>query len=184
MLDLIPLCALGATTPQEFRQGALTLTEMPETGLVSLTLRRGAARPALDLPEPGFWATGAGHAAFWTGPGQWFIELPERAQEDPLPFLAPQAPGCSLTEQTDGWVLFELQSSQGAEAIEAFLEHAVNLDLSKMGPGRSTRSVIEHMGVYLLRRSDDRLAIWGMRSAAESLWHALTTLARRQSARG
>jgi sarcosine oxidase subunit gamma len=37
------------------------------------------------------------------------------------------------------------------------------------------------MSVFVIRRAPDRLAILGMRSAAETLWHVIETASRRQA---
>ncbi|PWE29712.1 sarcosine oxidase subunit gamma [Pararhodobacter marinus] len=179
MTDLSPLCALGAPAPRRVSLGALTLAETPDCGLASLALRRDTPPPSLALPEPGRWQETDGVTAFWTGPGQWLVEMPGCAEVDAAARLAERAPGASVTEQTDGWVLVEITSTAGAAPVERFLERAVNLDLTRFAPGHATRSTVEHLGVYLLRRAEDRLGIWGMRSAAESLWHTLETIAGR-----
>lgn len=180
--DLAPLTALGADTARSARFGALTLAETPDMALASLAQRRDGDQPlpmGLRLPGPGGWVSGNGLAAFWTGPHQWMIEAEGRAEQDFARDLALAAPGCSVTEQTDGWVCFELTSDAGAAPIRQIMAKLVNIDVDDFGPGRATRTGLEHQGVFLIRRADNRLAIWGMRSSAESLWHALATAARR-----
>lgn len=178
MTDLTPTCALGATTPRSLRLGAFGLTECPDVALASLALRRDAPRPDATLPEAGFWAETALGTAFWTGPDQWMIEGPGLADTDFAAQVARGAPGCSVTDQTDGWVLFDLSGP-----VERVLERAVNLDPARLAPGQALRSVIDHMPVLLVRRAPDRLGIWGMRSSAESLWHALERMLAHLSAR-
>nr|WP_153747247.1 sarcosine oxidase subunit gamma [Rhodovulum strictum] len=179
---MTPITALGADLPRCARFGPLTLTETPGLALASLALRRGTAAPALfglTLPSPGGWVAGAGVAAFWTGPGQWMIEAEGRAEHDFAAEVKRAAPGCSVTEQTDGWVAIEIASSAGADPLIRLMEKLVNVDAATFGPGRATRTALEHMGVFLIRRAEDRLAVLGMRSAAGSLWHALETAASR-----
>ncbi|MGR3378867.1 sarcosine oxidase subunit gamma [Salipiger abyssi] len=182
MHDLAPLTALGAPAPRRISHGALTLSEDPGLALASLALRRGQREPSpfgLTLPGPGAWRAGTGVAAFWTGPGQWMIEAPGRAEEDFTAALAAEAPGASVTEQTDGWAAFEIASSQGAAPLLRLAEKLVNLPPAALAPGRATRTGLHHMSVFVLRRSEDRLSVLGMRSAAGSLWHALTQAAHR-----
>ncbi|CAM3056803.1 sarcosine oxidase subunit gamma [Paracoccus aminovorans] len=178
MTDLTPICALGAAVPQSRRIGAVTLTENAELGLASLALRRGGTAPdlGLALPGPGGWAEGGGIAAFWTGPDQWMVEFPGRAAEDVAALLA--APGCSVTEQTDGFVAFEIQAPE--PALLALLSKLVNVDPARFGPGAATRTGFHHMSVFVIRRAADRLALLGMRSAAGTIWHALVEAAERQ----
>lgn len=187
MTDLIPMLALGARTPRSARFGALSLTENAALALASLTLRRGAPQPVpmgLVLPGPGGWVAGNGLAAFWTGPGQWMIEAPGRAEEDFARALKAHVEGVSVTEQTDGWACFELVSAKGAAPVLRLLEKLVNIDAASFGPGRATRTAFEHMSIFVIRRAEDRLAVMGMRSAAASIWHALETAAERIAAEG
>ncbi len=182
MTDLTPITALGDATPLDQRFGALRITENTGLGLASLTLRRGAARPApmgLELPAPGRWSQGQGVAAFWTGPDQWMIEAETRATEDFAAELASHAPGCSITEQTDAWTVFEITSDRGDAPIRALMEKLVNIDTGSFGPGSATRTGLHHLSVFLVRRAEDRLAVMTMRSMARDLWHVLEETAKR-----
>ena len=62
--------------------------------------------------------------------------------------------------------------------LQPFFERLCNLDLSRFGPGSATRAVIEHLGVYAIRRAPNRMTLLGPRSSADSLHHALVTAAR------
>lgn len=180
MTDLIPMTALGATAPQQTRFGGLTLTERPEIALAALARRRGAETPApqgLALPGPGGIADNGTLCAFWTGPDQWMIEAPGQAETDIAASLARQVSGCSVVEQTDGWSCVEITGD--AARIAALIERLVNLPSEALAPGRATRTALHHMGVFVLRRRPDVLAIWGMRSSAASLWHAVSDAAKR-----
>jgi len=180
--DLKPITALGGAVARAQSFGALSIVENSGLALASLALRRDAMQPApmgLSLPGPGRWAAGREIAAFWTGPGQWMVEAEGRAEEDFAAALKPQAPGCSVTEQTDGWVAFEVSSVAGGMPIRRLMEKLVNVDAAGFGPGSATRTGLEHMSVFLIRRAEDRLAVIGMRTLAGALWHALETAAAR-----
>lgn len=179
MTDLTPICALGAPAPRTRRIGALTLTEDTGLGLASLALRRDAPAPKLTLPGPGEWAAGDGIAAFWTGPDQWMVEFPGGADRDVAGDLASRAPGCSVTEQTDGFVCIQIGGE--APALTALLERLVNLDPRRCGPGTATRTGFHHLSVFVIRRAADHLAIMGPRSAAETIWHRLERAAEQQA---
>lgn len=182
MADLSPLTALGAAAPLRQGFGPITLTETPGIALVSLTLRRGQTAPdlpGLSLPGPGDFATGNGIAAFWSGPGQWMIEGANKAETDFAAEVRAMAPGASVTEQTDGWAAVDVTGPDAA--IQGLLERLVNLPPDATQPGRATRTMAHHMPVYLLRRAEDHLTVGGMRSSAQSLWHALESIARRQA---
>lgn len=182
MTDMTPITALGGTLPRVATYGALTLTEHSALGLASLALRKGQEAPTpfgLVLPEVSGALQQGGYGAFWTGRDQWMIELPGMAEADVAAMVLKEAPGCSVSEQTDGFVAFEIVSVGGAQPLTALLTKLVNIDPGTLGPGRVVRTVLEHMTVFVIRRADDRLAVLGMRSFAAALWHALEAAARR-----
>lgn len=181
MPDLTPVTALGGFRPADRRFGALRITEVPDVALASLALRRGAVRPSplgLDLPEPGRSSEGQGVRTFWTGPDQWMVEAPGQAEEDFAAELSAASPGCSVTEQTDGWTVFEI-TAESEPALLRLLEKLVNVDPKAFGAGAATRTGLHHMSVFLIRRSAERVGIIGMRSLAAELWHALEENAAR-----
>ncbi|MER8570203.1 sarcosine oxidase subunit gamma [Mesorhizobium sp. M0924] len=182
MVNLKPLMALGAEKPRSASFAALEIRENVVLALASLALRRETCEPkpfGLNLPGPGCWIAGQEVAAFWTGPDQWMIEAQGRADEDFAANLKEAAPGCSVTEQSGGWVAVEMKSSAGTKPIEALLAKLINIDLAGFGPGRATRTVLEHMTCFIIRRSETHVAVLGERSFAPSLWHALKTAAER-----
>ena len=92
--------------------------------------------------------------------------------------LVQEAPGCAITEQTDGFLAFDLEGPEAA--VLAVLEKLVNIDLRAFGPGYATRTGLHHMAVFVIRRGAGKVSFLGMRSAAGSLWHALASAAARQ----
>jgi len=177
--DLQPTCALGAPKPKTARFGVLTVTENANLALASVALRRDAGAPDLPLPGPGEWIEAEDIAVFWIGPDQWMVEGHGRAADDFAHAIAHRALGCSVTEQTDGFAAFEITSDAGAEPIRALLEKLVNVEAHCFTAGQATRTGFHHMSVFVIRRADDRLAVLGMRSAAGTIWHALTETAGR-----
>lgn len=182
MTDLNAFTALGAKKPRLVSFGALGMRENVDLALASLALRRGAIQPTpfgFHLPEPGRWVARQGVAAFWVGPDQWMIEAEGRADENFAADLKQTSPDCSVTEQTDGWIGVEIVSRAGTAPLDALLSKLVNIDLADFGPGRATRTGLEHLSCYVIRRSEAHVALLGARSSAKSLWHALETAARR-----
>lgn len=182
MTDLTPQTALGDATPRVESFGALTLSENAALALASLALPKGGLAPqpfGLSLPAVAKAVAMGDYGAFWTGRDQWMIEAQGKAEVDFAAMLKSEAPGCVVTEQTDGFVPFEIRSSAGAAPVEALMRKLVNIDPRTFGPGQVTRTGLEHMTVFLIRRSEEHLAVIGMRSFAGSLWHALAQAARR-----
>lgn len=182
MTDLMPLTALGGTEPCSESFGALAIRENASLALASLALRKGQAAPSpfgLTLPGAGRAVSAGGYGAFWTGRDQWMIEAEGKAETDFAACLRAEAPGPSVTEQTDGWVVFDIASAKGPAPVAALMGKLVNVDPKGFGPGHATRTLLGHMGVFLIRRADDRITVMTMRSLAGTLWHDLTAAARR-----
>lgn len=180
MTDLTPMTALGATAARSDTFGPFRLTEQPDRAFASLSLRKGQPVPSpfgLVLPGPGEAVWSGDHGAFWMGRDQWMIET--TGQTDLVASLMAAVLNASITEQTDGFATFELATEQGAGTIDEVMRKLVNLDPRAFQPGCATRTTLDHIGVFLIRRSPQKLAVIGMRSYAAALWHALATAAGR-----
>ncbi|WP_376870937.1 sarcosine oxidase subunit gamma [Albirhodobacter sp. R86504] len=176
MTDLSPMTALGAQSARRQTHGVLTLTEQTDLALASLSLRRGSVLPTpfgLTLPDVGKCTDDLAVSAFWIGPDQWMVAEAGKGDVGIAQALKREAPDCSVTDQTDGFVAFEITSSEGGAPITAVMSKLVNLDAVAFVPGCATRTGLEHMSVYILRRAENTLAVIGMRSLADTLWHAL-----------
>ena len=176
---LRPRTAFGAETPRAITHGAASLTERPDLAIASVAARAGQgahvasvieARLGAACPVSAF-VEGPELSAFWTGPDQWFVigdhvrheRLAETLEAD-LGALA------SVTEQNDGWVVFDLTG----EALGRLLERLCNIDLSAFHAGRAQRTVIEHVPSYVLCRETERsYRLLCARSYALSFAHGL-----------
>ncbi|MEZ5753642.1 MAG: sarcosine oxidase subunit gamma [Paracoccaceae bacterium] len=180
---LHPITPLGYDAPHSVTLGPVTITEVVDTALASLATRLGEAKAVADiaetagipLPGPGKAAKAATYASFWLSPDMWMVEAPFATHEDIVAILKPHfGETASITEQTDAWARFDVM---GAD-LPAMFERLCNFDLRSHGPGSATRTVIEHLGCYVVIRSDDHLSVIGPRSSAASIFHALETAAR------
>ncbi|MDP2741004.1 MAG: sarcosine oxidase subunit gamma [Pseudorhodobacter sp.] len=180
---LQPITPLGHFDPETVTIGPVTIIEVVSGALASLASRRGreadvaVVAKALDIPLPGpnGWASGAVFAAFWLGPEQWMIEAPFASHQDIVARLRPGfGDAASITEQTDGWVRFDLAGTR----LPALFERLCALDTSAMQPGSASRTVIDHLGCNVLCRAPGAFSVIGPRSAAQSLHHALITAAK------
>ena len=185
MADIIlkPLTALGHDAPVVDTIGPWTLTERADVALASLALRRGresemrerAITADLPLPLAAMSAQGATYGAFWMTPEMWMVEAPYQSHEDIRAHLiAIFGDAASITEQTDAWVRFDL----AGEGLVRMMERLSNFDLGQAASGSATRTVMEHLGCYLIKRSDTLITLYGPRSSAQSLHHALVVAAK------
>lgn len=182
MASLHALTALGARVPAVVTVGPLTITERFDVALASVAARRGrmadlaiAAQAAgLPLPGPARYEAGAVYAGFWTAPEMWLVEAPFASHE----LIAGMLKGAlgdaaSVTEQTDAWVAVDL----AAPDLSPLLARLCNVDFLTVSPGHATRTMIEHLGCYLIKHGAGSVRLYGPRSSAESLLHALEVAA-------
>jgi len=180
---LKPITPLGHEAPHGVTFGPVTIIEVTDTALASLATRHGEAKAVADiadaagipLPGPGKAAKAATYAAFWLSPDMWMIEAPFATHEDIVAVLKPHfGETASITEQTDAWARFDVMGSD----LPAMFERLCAFDLRAHGPGSATRTVIEHLGCYIVIRAPGHLSVIGPRSSAASVFHALETAAR------
>lgn len=180
---LKPLTALGHDIPDLVEIGPYRVAERFDVALASLAQRHGqeaafakaAAGLGLPLPAPARAEAGPLLAAFWIAPGMWMAEAPFASHEDIVAALKPAFGGtASITEQTDAWVRFDLS----APDLCPLLARLCNVDWPQVPMGYASRTVIEHLGCYLIRRGEGEATLYGPRSSARSLLHALQVAAR------
>ncbi len=180
---LKPISPLGHDMPHSVTIGPITITEIVDTALASLAARMGEAKAVADiadaagiaLPGPGKAAQGATYAAFWLSPDMWMVEAPFATHEDIVAILKPHfGEAASLTEQTDAWARFDVTGDH----LPAMFERLCAFDLRAHGAGSATRTVIEHLGCYVVIRAPGHLSVIGPRSSAASVFQALETAAR------
>lgn len=181
-LSLQTTTPLGGEAPRSKTYGAVTIIERTDIAIASLTRRRGATDEeasvmGLLLPAPGELTSAGGLTAFWSAPDQWMILKEGGPDFNFASEVKAAAPNASVTEQTDGFVVIDLISNDAAAPLQKLLEKLVNLDPERLAPGCATRTLLEHLSVFLVRHSQTRLTVFAMRSAAQSLWHALTAAA-------
>ncbi len=179
---LIAMTALGSRDAAVVHVGPLTVTERLDVALASVAVRRGRAKDlvkaakavGLPLPAPARYQAGKIFGAFWVAPEMWFAEAPLPGHEEIAALLkAGLGDAASVTEQTDAWVRFDL----AAPDLAPLLERLCNVDFPGAPDGHATRTVIDHLGCYLIKPGPGMARIYGPRSSARSLLHALETAA-------
>lgn len=182
MAELVAMTALGAREAAVVTVGPLTIAERVDVALASVAARRGrmaelakATKAAgVPLPDPARHQAGSPYAAFWVAPEMWFVEAPFASHELIADLLvAAFGTAASVTEQTDAWVAFDLT----APDLAPLLERLCNVDFRAAPEGHATRTVIDHVGCYLIKHGPGSARVYGPRSSAGSLIHALEVAA-------
>jgi sarcosine oxidase subunit gamma len=127
----------------------------------------------LALPNPGRLAAKDGVTILSSAQNQWFLEQQGDIAVD-LPVVLERALSgmASVTEQTGGWVRFEINGPSLAD----LLCRLCPVDPVDMSADEVARTKIHHIGC-LVWRDEPGLAVLGPRSTAGSLWHALAEAA-------
>ncbi len=180
MVDLQAMTALGAHDPRTVMVGPLTVTERFDLALASVAKRKGrdltaAAQAAgVPLPGPARHLAGVPYSAFWVTPDMWFVEAPFATHEGIAAMLkAAFGDAASVTEQTDAWVNLDL----AAQDLAPVLERLCNVDFRAVPDGHATRTVMDHLGCYLVKHGPGAARVYGPRSSAQSLLHAVEVAA-------
>ena len=183
MLDsknpLMPTTALGGSSPKSEHFGRVQITENSDLALASVAVL-GGAKPkpfGIVLPDVGQATQKGDYGAFWIGHNQWIVEASSRADSDFSRELKSKVGKALVTDQTDGYVCFDLHGPQ--DVLINVLNKLINIDPKRLTPGTVVRTGLEHMTVFVIRRSDDHLSVLGMRGFAGSLWHVLSVAASR-----
>ena len=183
MANLQPLTALGRSEATTVTHGPLTIAERIDVALASVAARKGrfddlakaAQQAGVPLPGPATHQQGTPYSAFWTAPEMWFVEAPFATHELIADLLKTAfGDAASITEQTDAWVIFDL----AALDLAPLLERLCNVDFQAAPTGYASRTMMEHLGVYLIKHGPDKARLYGPRSSAESLLHAIETAAQ------
>ena len=183
MYELKALTPLGADVPRVDQVGTSTISEVVDQAMASLTARTDQLdklhaamlkHHELRLPDVGQVASSGDFSALWTGPEQWMILAPHDSHElltSELKQVLGQA--ASVVEQTDGWCRFDVEGDAHCDLFERL----TNVPVRNMTPGSVVRGMIEHMGAFVWRLTDRKIAVIAPRSSAASLHHALITAA-------
>jgi sarcosine oxidase subunit gamma len=176
------LTALGQDTPIVLEIGPFRIAERFDIALASLATRRGresqvlkAAKSAkLPLANVASAAKGSVLSSFWLAPDMWMVEAPFATHEDIAAHLKVIfGDSASITEQTDAWVRFDVS----APNLQHLFERLSNVDVAASPSGFAARTVIDHLGCYLIKHSETEITVYGPRSSAASLLHMLEVTA-------
>jgi sarcosine oxidase subunit gamma len=177
--DLAPITAFGLAEPTVFVTQSCQLKERPDIALASVAARLGVEKACqsvitdllgTDAPEPAAWLASDIYSAFWMGLYQWMFSADFSDVEDIAARLKTSfGETASITEQTDGWVAFDLTGE-----VEAVLELVCNVDMRTRSAGYASRVSIHHTGCFLLIEASNHVRVYAPRASAGSVFHGIS----------
>jgi len=156
------------------------LTEVTDHAIVSLATPLGGGAALAEavqkawgsaLPQPGA-ATSAGDATLISATADSYLALLPAVEGLAVTGVA-EALGDAgyYTEQTDNWVMLRLSGTLAVPALERICP--LDLDEAVMPVGSAQRTVMEHLGVFIVREAADQFLLLSASSSAGSFLHAV-----------
>ena len=78
-----------------------------------------------------------------------------------------------LTDQSDSFAIVRIKGARSRDALERICP--IDLHLDEFSVGTVTRTLMEHLGVIILREDEDAFMLMSARSSARTFWHAVQT---------
>ncbi|WP_240035699.1 sarcosine oxidase subunit gamma [Hwanghaeella grinnelliae] len=162
--------------------GATVLEEIAGMGLVSIATPRGgvdALQGAVQsaygcaLPPTGSSTIGNDGAIRLMGlqPGQVFALFAYDGDTAVTEIEKALGDNGYYTDQSDSWAMLHLSGSAAIDALARICP--LDLDASVFPDGTVARTVMEHMGVIVLREGTDGFLLMAARSSAANFLHAV-----------
>lgn len=165
--------------------GTCKLVERDDLALVSLAVPMGgeaalgkALKEAfgLALPSPVQSTEADGLRLIQTAPDQMMLVFPHIGADANSTVNAALKGAAYTTDQTDAWVCLELSGPGVLAALERLCP--LDLEATAFPVGMNARTVVEHMGVLMIRLETNRFLLLSAGSSAGSFLHALETSIR------
>ena len=126
---------------------------------------------SLDMPSPTTTTTSGDTRAIRTSPDQMLLVFPHATPDADAHVQGKLSGAGYTTDQTDSWVILELS---GPDTMAA-MERLCPLDLASFETGDAGRTVMEHLGAFVIKTGDDSFLLMSASSSAQSFFHAVET---------
>ena len=108
--------------------------------------------------------------------GQFFLLFPDEGSDPVSEIRAQLGETAYMTDQSDGWVLLRLSGPLCLAALARICP--LDLDPAVFPPDAVARTLMEHLGVVILREAEASFLLMSARSSASSFLHAVETSLR------
>ncbi|MEL6520785.1 MAG: sarcosine oxidase subunit gamma [Pseudomonadota bacterium] len=162
--------------------GANRLVECADMALVSIAIPLGGDTELsaalsrawqIGVPSPTRSNDSGSIRAIRSAPDQLLLLFPHSGPDAAETVATQLGDTGYVTDQTDGNVFLEISGPQTAEAMERICP--IDLAPEAFPPGASARTMMEHLGVWILCLGPQSFLLWSPRSSARSFLHAIET---------
>ena len=180
-LKLVAEPALGGF---EESFGGTDLVEISDLAIVSIAVPLGGDAALIGalsktfgagMPEPGqsVLSTDGKTRFLWTARDQLFALFRDKSPNAAAEIKARLGDTAYVTLQSDSWVSLRLDGENARSALERICP--IDLHPNAFPEGRVTRTMMEHMGVFVLRDGANSFLLLSASSSAQSFLHAVKT---------
>lgn len=177
-----PLAAVTPLGGHVSTHDGAELAEISGLSLISLAITAGketafekAVKKAwkIAVPPPGMSAFAGDVRLTWTAPAQYHLLMPETGGGMLAATLEKTAGAAWCTDQSDSYCMLRLSGPRAREALERICP--LDLHPGSFAVDAAARTVMEHLGVLMIREKADRYLLLSARSSARSFLHAVET---------
>lgn len=174
---------LESTTPLSGYSSTINSVEIREKSglsIVSLAVPSGGSRKfqtaikqayGLSLPAAGRFTGGDQLALIWMTPEQYFLVSAQESLRPELEVVNKIGKTAYVTNQSDGNTIISVSGPRCLEALERICP--VDLHPTSFGKGSAARTVMEHLGVTIMRMSASEYWLISASSSAGSFLHTI-----------
>ena len=175
-----PLAPLSPLDGYAAEFNGARLAEVTGLAIVSLAVSRGmeatlAARLKktyrLALPAPGGSAVSGERRLIWMAPDQFLLIFPQVGSDPVGEVRKAIGDGAWLTDQSDSYCLLRCEGPGVRKALERICP--LDLDPRHFARDAAARTMMEHLGVLIVREAEDGFLLASARSSAHSFLHAV-----------
>ena len=160
-IRLHPKPVLGVNT----EIGGIRIRERSDLALVSVAGAAALGAYGLEMPSPTRSTEAGGVRAISPGVDQLMLLFPH-STPDAEPTVRARLSDGYTTDQTDVWVILEVDGPQVRDGLERICP--LDLPTEANSIGRAARTVMAHMGAMVVRTGTDRFLLMSARSSARS----------------
>lgn len=162
------------------RMGGNQIRERNDLSLVSIAIPKGGDTAletglqsafGVSMPSPVVSSSSGDMRVIKTAPDQLMLLFTSDAADAEKEIHRKISGSGYVTNQTDGWIIFEITGPDTLAALERLCP--LNLHHDRFAVGAFARTVMEHMGAMIIRTGEAEFLLLSASSSAKSFYEAI-----------